>query len=85
MHLIAVALFASLAAASPASQGSADASTAQAQEAKPEKAKKICRAIEVTARRVPKRECKTEAEWTAEARRDNGDSRERVRSAASGN
>ena len=85
MYLIAVGLFASLAAATPAAQGSADATSAQAREAKPEKAKKICRAIEVTARRVPKRECKTEAEWDAEARRDSGGSMERVRSAATGN
>lgn len=62
MRLIAVALFASLAIAVPASSQTADSSAAPA-DAKPAKAKKICRSIQVTGQRIPRRECKTEEEW----------------------
>lgn len=63
MRLIAVGLFASLAIAVPALGQIADASAAKPTGANPGKAEKICRSIVVTGQRIPRRECKTDADW----------------------
>lgn len=73
MRLIAAGLFASLVLAVPASAQTANPSATETKEAKPEKPKKICRSIEVTGQRIPRRECKTETEWSGETVRDSNE------------
>ena len=77
MRLFAVGLLASLAIAAPASAQSENPATAEATEAKeapPAKAKRVCRSIKVTGQRVPRRECKLEAEWiSVDAVRDSNE------------
>lgn len=80
MRLIAAGLFASLVIAVPASVQTANPSATETKEAKAEKPKKICRSVEVTGQRIPKRVCKTEAEWAAGSA-SNGQDALRLRSA----
>lgn len=64
--LIAAMLVAAvLTPAAPALAGDKDS--------KPPKAKKICKTQELTGSRMPKRTCKTQEQWDAEAERNNGD------------
>lgn len=71
MRLIAAGILASFAIAVPASGQTVTPSAPEAKEAKPEKAKRVCRSIPVTGQRIPRRECKTAAEWsTTDALRD---------------
>ena len=68
MRLPIIGLLASLAIAVPASAQTEKPTATEATEAKPAspaKAKRICRSIKVTGQRVPRRECKTEAEWAS--------------------
>lgn len=65
MRLLIVGLLASLAVAVPASAQTAAPAATEAKEAKPEKAKRVSRSIKVTGQRVPRRECRTEAEWSS--------------------
>jgi len=65
MFLVAFAL---LAAAEPAGAGAVPAQSAPAAApvaAAPVKEKKVCRSEEVTGSIMPKRVCRTQAEWTA--------------------
>ncbi len=81
MRLIAAGLLASLIFTAPASAQTAPPQV-EAQEAKPAKPKRVCRSIELTGQRVPKRVCKTEAEWAGDSVRD-GQEALRVRSVGS--
>lgn len=85
MRLIAAGLVAFLLAAMPmgvaASPEARDAPASEAPQPRPEKAKRICRSTPVTGQRVPRRECKTAADWAnADALRDDTDAL-RVKSA----
>ena len=68
MRLVALGFFASLALAIPASAQSV--SQDGAKEAKAEKPKRICKSIKETGRRIPRRECKTQAEWSGDTVQD---------------
>lgn len=63
MRMIMVAVLAALALPAVASARTTQSSTPEPTKSKPAKAKEICRVVKVTGQRVPRRECRTEAEW----------------------
>ena len=65
MRLIALGLFVSISLPIAASAQPVTPPAPEAKAAKPEKAKKVCRSTFVTGQRIPRRECKTEAEWAS--------------------
>ena len=80
MAFISLGILAALAVASPDAAQPASPAAAEPKEAKADKPKMVCRKIEITGRRIPKRECKTEAQWAADTV-NNGQDALRLRSA----
>jgi hypothetical protein len=70
-----VGIFAALAisVAAPAMGQATQTGTPKTGEVEAEKPKKVCRSVQVTGHRVPKRECKTAADWSGETVRDSNE------------
>lgn len=80
MALLSLGILAALAVVSPDAAQSSSPAAAETKQAEAEKPKMVCRKIEITGRRIPKRECKTAEQWAADSV-TNGQDALRLRSA----